>query len=287
MNRNESVADLQAELLRLQEENDRLKAILDKHGISYEVDSASESNASMSPAHQLTAADKISIFRRLFRGRNDVYAQRWESAKGKSGYSPACANEWKTGVCCKPRVKCNECSQRQLQPLTEQVIFDHLSGKCTVGIYPLLKNDECCFLAIDFDGADWQDDAKAFMQSCRELDIPSALEISRSGNGAHVWIFFSEPVSARDSRQLGSALISHTCDRIRQLSLNSYDRLFPNQDTMPQGGFGNLIALPLQKQPRESGYSVFVDVDLIPHDDQWSFLDAIKCFRELSLKVPL
>lgn len=114
------------------------------------------------------------------------------------------------------------------------------------------------------------------MQSCRELDIPAAMEISRSGNGAHVWIFFSEPVNAHEARQLGAAIISHTCERTRQLSLSSYDRLFPNQDTLPKGGFGNLIALPLQKQPREHGCSVFVDEDLIPYPDQWSFLSSIR-----------
>ena len=113
------------------------------------------------------------------------------------------------------------------------------------------------------------------MFSCRELDVPAALEISRSGNGAHVWIFFAEAVVAREARQLGMAIISHTCDRIRQLSLESYDRFFPNQDSMPKGGFGNLIALPLQKLPREKGFSVFVDDDFTPYADQWEFLASV------------
>ena len=125
-------------------------------------------------------------------------------------------------------------------------------------MYPLLNDDTCYFLAVDFDKADWREDAKAFVNSCRELNVPVALEISRSGNGAHVWIFFASAVAARDTRRLGTALISHTCNRTRQLKLGSYDRLFPNQDTVPKGDFGNLIALPLQKQPRERNCSVFV-----------------------------
>jgi hypothetical protein len=156
------------------------------------------------------------------------------------------------------------------------VIYDHLAGEHTVGVYPLLEDDTCHFLAADFDEADWRDDARAFMQSCQELGVPAALEISRSGKGAHAWVFFSSRVSARDARRLGTAIISHTCSRTRQLKLESYDRLFPNQDTMPKGGFGNLIALPLQKWPRASGCSVFVDADLRPYPDQWAFLASIQ-----------
>ncbi|MCG6907445.1 MAG: helicase, partial [Desulfobacteraceae bacterium] len=110
-------------------------------------------------------------------------------------------------------MKCGDCNQRQLLPETDQVIYDHLAGKQTIGVYTLLSDESCYFLAADFDEADWREDAKAFMQSCRKLGIPAALEISRSGNGAHAWIFFAEPVLAREARQLGAALISHTCDR--------------------------------------------------------------------------
>ncbi len=231
--------------------------------------------SALTPTH-FTTDDKIALFRRLFRGREDVYSQRWESAKGTSGYTPVCGNEWKPGVCHKPRVKCGDCNQRQSLPVTDQVIYAHLAGKQAIGVYPLLSDDSCYFLAADFDEADWRKDAKAFMQSCRELGISAVLEISRSGNGAHAWIFFAEPVPAREARQLGAALISHTCDRTRQLSLTSYDRLFPNQDTMPKGGFGNLIALHLLKQPRESGRSVFVDEHLKPYPDQRAFLASIR-----------
>ena len=270
----------QDKLRRLREENARLKELLTQHGITWEEPTAAApvpapTESAPAPTH-FTTDDKIVLFRRLFRGREDVYPQRWESAKGTSGYSPACGNEWKPGICHKPRVKCGDCNQRQLLPVNDQVIYDHLAGKQTIGVYPLLSDDNCYFLTADLDEADWREDAKAFMQSCRELGIPAVLEISRSGNGAHAWIFFAEPVPAREARQLGAALISYTCDRTRQLTLASYDRLFPNQDTIPKGGFGNLIALPLQKQPRESGRSVFVDEQLQPHSDQWAFLASIR-----------
>lgn len=263
---------------QLREENARLKALLTEHGIQWEepapaAETPSETPETRSP--HLSTTEKVALFRCLFWGRTDVYPLRWESARGKSGYSPACGNEWKPGVCNKPRIKCGDCDQRLLLPVTDQVIYGHLAGKHTVGVYPLLADDSCYFLAADFDDADWRDDASAFMQSCHELNIPAALEISRSGNGAHVWIFFSDPVPAREARQLGAALISHTCSRTHQLSLSSYDRLFPNQDTLPKGGFGNLIALPLQKQPRERGFSVFVDESYVPYPDQWAFLMSI------------
>lgn len=195
---------------------------------------------------------------------------------GKAGYTPACANEWRAGICEKPRIRCGDCSNRLLIPLSDAVIYDHLAGKHTVGVYPLLEDDTCHFLAVDFDEAEWRDDARAFSQSCEELGVPAAMEVSRSGNGAHVWVFFANRVSARDARRLGTAVISHACSRTRQLKLDSYDRLFPNQDTMPKGGFGNLIALPLQKRPRESGGSVFVDAELRPYPDQWAFLASIQ-----------
>ena len=270
------------ELERQRAENARLIALLESHGIEWRLSppsSAASPSASQSPPEysRISTQDKIDLFRRLFRGRSDVYPVRWESqTSGRSGYAPACANEWRAGICEKPRIKCGACSHRSLLPLTDAVIFDHLAGQCTVGVYPLLEDDTCHFLAVDFDEAEWRDDARAFARSCEELGVAVALEISRSGQGAHAWLFFANRVSARDARRLGTALISHTCARTRQLKLNSYDRLFPNQDTMPKGGFGNLIALPLQKKPREQGFSVFVDGDLKPYPDQWAFLASIQ-----------
>ena len=279
-------------LKALQAENERLVALLESHGIAWRAPAAAASQPALTacvqapapepPVPSLSTAEKLALFRRLFRGRTDVYPVRWEGkTSGKSGYAPACANEWRVGVCEKPRIKCGDCSHRLLIPLTDSVIYDHLAGKQTVGVYPLLEDDTCHFLAVDFDEAEseeggWQQDAQAFMQSCEELGVPAALEISRSGQGAHVWVFFAGRVSARDARRLGTAIISHTCARTRQIKLASYGRLFPNQDTMPKGGFGNLIALPLQKHRRETSCSVFVDAALRPYDDQWAYLAAIQ-----------
>jgi superfamily II DNA or RNA helicase len=271
------------QLASLQSENARLIALLDGHGIKWRLPhQAAPPEFALSVPEQEPApsrhstAEKVALFRRLFRGRTDAYPVRWESkTTGKSGYAPACGNEWLAGVCEKPRIKCGDCNNRLLIPLTDAVIYDHLAGKYTVGVYPLLADDTCYFLAADFDEAQWREDAKAFCQSCKELGVPVALEISRSGSGAHAWVFFNGSVSARDARRLGTAIISHTCARTRQLKLESYDRLFPNQDAMPKGGFGNLIALPLQKHPRENGCSVFVDADLRPYQDQWGFLASI------------
>ena len=263
------------ELRALRAENGRLIALLESHGIEWRAQQRPASSP-VEPA-RLSAEEKVSLFRRLFRGRTDVYPVRWESkTTGQSGYTPACANEWRAGVCEKPRIKCGDCANRLLIPLSDAVIYDHLAGEHTVGVYPLLEDDTCYFLAVDFDEAAWRDDARAFMQSCEELGVPAVLEISRSGKGAHAWVFFASRVAARDARRLGTAIISHTCSRTRQLKLESYDRLFPNQDTMPKGGFGNLIALPLQKRPRGSGCSVFVDADLRPYPDQWAFLASVR-----------
>ena len=261
----------------LQAENARLIALLESHGIAWRQQQPTVFVAREPELSRISTAEKVALFRRLFRGRTDVYPIRWEGkTSGKSGYAPACANEWRAGVCEKPRIKCGDCSNRLLIPLTDAVIYDHLAGEHTVGVYPLLADDACHFLAVDFDEADWRKDSAAFMQSCQELGVPAALEISRSGKGAHAWVFFSGRVAARDARRLGTAIISHTCSRTRQLELTSYDRLFPNQDTMPKGGFGNLIALPLQKGPRESGFSVFVDSKLQPYPDQWGYLASIQ-----------
>ena len=264
-------------LAALQGENARLIALLEAHGIKWRLPQPAVPVAQEPEPSQLSTAEKVALFRRLFRGRTDAYPIRWEGkTSGKTGYAPACANEWRAGVCEKPRIKCGDCSNRLLIPLSDAVIYDHLVGEHTVGVYPLLEDDTCYFLAVDFDEADWRDDARAFMQSCEDLGVPAALEISRSGKGAHAWVFFASRVPARDARRLGTAIISHTCSRTRQLKLGSYDRLFPNQDTIPKGGFGNLIALPLQKGPREQGFSVFVDAELRPYADQWAFLAPIE-----------
>ena len=264
-------------LVELQAENARLIALLERCGIDWRASPVlTQPDPEMEPS-RLSPEEKVALFRQLFRGRKDVYPVRWESrTTGKTGYAPACANEWRTGVCEKPRIKCSDCGNRLLIPVSDSAIYDHLSGKHTAGVYPLQEDDTCHFVAVDFDETEWREDASAFVQTCEELGVPVALEISRSGQGAHAWVFFADRVLVRDARRLGAAIISHTCARTRQLKLESYDRLFPNQDTLPKGGFGNLIALPLQKKPRENGCSVFVDAELRPYPDQWAFLAAIR-----------
>ncbi len=223
-----------------------------------------------------TVAQKVTLFQRLFKGRKDIFANRWQNTKGRSGYSIACHNEWVSGTCNKPRVKCGECSNRKFKSLDDQEIYDHLAGKQVIGLYPLLSDNRCHLLAADFDKEGWQDAVKAMAHACRQHAIPYAIEISRSGNGAHLWIFFSESVLASDARQLGFGLLDKAMEIYPSLSFDSYDRLFPNQDLMPKGGFGNLIALPLQYQARQHGNSLFVDIDLSPYLDQWQFLNQIE-----------
>ena len=236
-----------------------------------------------SPRPEYSSDDAlVAAMRWLFRGREDVYARRWESEKtGRSGYSPVCKNEWVRGLCQKPRVKCADCLHRELLPLTDEVVRQHVFGasdgrEVVLGVYPLLPDETCWFLAADFDKASWEADAVAFLQTCRSFQVPASLERSRSGKGGHVWIFFAEAVPASLARRLGSFLLTQTMESRPEVGLDSYDRLFPNQDTLPQGGFGNLIALPLQCGPRGRGNTVFVDDTFAPYQDQHAFLRTLQ-----------
>ena len=285
----EQLARVTAECERLREENARLCNLLSDHarqptGAQVEPLAPPSPISVIAPVRtsessaraDLSVPEKIALFRSLFRGREDVYALRWEKADGMSGYSPASIRDWKAVMSVPPaeRKKLDQAT-RQLLPLTDEAVHQHLSGKNTLGVYPLLPDETCWFLAADFDQELWQLDAVSFAESCRELNVPAALERSRSGKGAHVWIFFSAPVSATLARKMGAGLLTKTMERRHQMSLTSYDRLFPNQDTMPSGGFGNLIALPLQKIPRRADNSVFVDDHLAPFPDQWRYLAGI------------
>jgi len=235
-------------------------------------------------------AEKIELFVSLFRGRTDVYAKRCYSKKYESSYYiPACKNEWVRGVCDRTRTKCKDCSNRDLLPLTKEVIDSHLrnkdeNGAGIVGIYPLLSDETCLFLAIDFDEEKWQNDISVFRSVCTSLNIPIAIERSRSGNGAHAWLFFEEPVSAISARKLGNALLTKAMSVRHEIQFSSYDRMFPNQDFMPKGGFGNLIALPLQGGARKNNNSEFVDENLKSYSDQWAYLASIKKLNAEEIK---
>lgn len=271
----------QEECVRLRKENARLLAMLASHRISSEGQptpliavpgpSGSEITGASSPEK------KIALFRSLFRGREDVYAVRWEGKNGKSGYSPASVTDWRAVHAAKPEQRKKIARKtRLLLPLTDENIRNHLTGKQTIGVYPLLPDATCWFLAVDFDKQSWMADAAAFLATCHRFQIPVTLERSRSGNGAHLWMFFDRAVQASDARRLGCALLTRTMEMRHEIGLDSYDRLFPSQDTMPKGGFGNLIALPLQKRPREHGKSVFLDELFQPYADQWRFLGTVQ-----------
>jgi hypothetical protein len=245
-----------------------------------------QSAAVPSVTNQSPQEAKIALFRNLFRGREDVYPKRFESLKtGKQGYQPVCRNEWVSGICEKPKIRCDNCPHRQLLPVTDDVVRNHLLGidpnsgrDFTMGVYPMLPDETCWFLAADFDKASWRQDAGAFLETCELFNVPAALERSRSGNGGHTWIFFSESIPAALARKMGAFLLTQTMERRPEVGLDSYDRFFPSQDTLPTGGFGNLIALPLQKKPRGAGRgnSLFLDEGFVPYQDQWAFLSSLR-----------
>lgn len=232
-------------------------------------------------------ADKRELFKSVFRGRIDVYPTRWTTSdKSRSGYSPACANLWKKGLCNIKTVPCDVCPNKSYIPLTDERISKHLLGIGNykdnwgaIGLFPLLPDNTCHLLAVDFDKDNFRSDALAFYASCKALGVPASIELSQSGNGAHIWIFFDRAASAKQARRLGFAIISHACENNRQLDLKSYDRLFPNQDSMPAGGLGNLIGLPFQSDPKKRACSVFVNEKFQVYSDQWAYLYTITRMR--------
>ena len=282
----------QNEILR--KENAELKSLLCAHGIEYKPRSENVIDSIYSPislpVFKLSLDERVALFMSLFKGREDVFARRWFSkSTGKAGYQPVCVNEWRRGVCDKKTYKCAECPNRDFAPLTSQDVYRHLEGKdencCdVVGLYAIMPDNNCSFLCTDFDDKSckhgYKDDVLAFVGVCRDWQIPYAIERSRSGNGAHVWIFFEEPLPAFKARRLGNAILTEAMNRDGRMSFNSYDRFFPNQDRLPEGGFGNLVALPLQGQARKNLNSVFVDDDFLAYKDQWTFLYNIKKLRQ-------
>ena len=250
--------------------------------------------------------EKINLYTSLFTGRQDVFALRWYNAKtNKSGYSPVCENKWKTGKCDMKKYSCAACPFKLPVPLSDRYIFNHLAGKdaagCdVVGLYPLMEGDVCRFLAFDFDSHTessdaWKKDAAAVRKTCEEFSIPVSVEISRSGKGAHLWIFFSEAVVAKHARNFGALILQAAMNERHSLQFESFDRMFPNQDAIPKGGYGNLIALPLQGQAEKNKCSIFVDENFIPFDDQWVYLSSVrtlsekavqKCCTEIAKTVP-
>ncbi len=242
----------------------------------------SESNIT----NESTEKQKIALFRSLFRGREDVFPRRFESKRtGKRGYQPVCRNEWVRPLCNKPKIKCGNCENRDFTPLSDDVIRNHLIGidpndryqrEFVIGMYPMLVDETCWFLAVDFDKEAWKENSRAYLETCETFNVPAVLERSRSGNGGHIWIFFSEPIPAKLARQLGAFLLTQAMETRPEMGFKSYDRFFPSQDTLPRGGFGSLIALPLQAKRREKGNSLFVDDNSNPYPDQWRFLSTVQ-----------
>lgn len=282
----------------LHKENEVLRSLLKIHGVEYETRMKEDMNKPIYslvsvPTITLSIDERIRLFQSLFKGREDVFARRWFSkTTGKSGYQPVCINEWKQGICDKKKYRCAICPNRNFAPLTTQDMYRHLEGKdeycCdVVGLYAIMQDNNCAFLCADFDDKNckygYKEDVLAYVGVCREWLIPHAIERSRSGNGAHVWIFFEAPLPASKARRLGNAILTEAMTRNGQMSFNSYDRFFPNQDYLPEGGFGNLVALPLQGQARRKQNSVFVDNDFLVYKDQWAFLYNLKKIQESTI----
>ena len=290
---------LLSENSRLVRENDKLKAQIEKTkrrpaekeftGSTAEknmLDNEPTDSASLSGVNNRSdSTSKISLFMSLFKGRDDVYAKKWENKKKTtSGYSPVCLNQWEVGLCGKPKASCSKCANQLYDALDDHVIENHLRGSIIVGIYPMLPDETCHFLAMDFDEAGWQDDVTTVREVCVEFDIPVAVERSQSGNGAHLWFFFENRLPAALARKFGTAILTFSMNRRHEIHFKSYDRLFPSQDTMPKGGFGNLIALPFQKSARKNNNSEFIDESFESYSDQWAFLSSIQKISEDRIK---
>lgn len=278
--------DLQIKYDAILEENNYLKKMLvnNKVNIPYiEIDNIAENGFSSenkdnegSVTNKSSVDEKIELFKSLFTGRADVCAKRWENQKGKSGYSPYCKNEWIKGICEKPRVSCSKCKKSNFIHFNNYVIKKHLLGEVVIGVYAIDKDDMCRFLVMDFDKSTWKEDVKTIRDVCLIDGIPIYVEISRSGNGGHLWFFFSKLIKASLARKFGMMILEFAMTKNNNIKFDSYDRLIPNQDFLQKDGFGNLIALPLQKQARQLKNTVFVDENFEEIKDQWSLLSKVK-----------
>ena len=272
----------------LHKEIDRLQSLLSSNGASSTLPAMKQ---------HLSLEEKVDVFRNLFKGREDVFARRWYSrTSGKSGYQPVCRNEWDRQLCDKKRYKCTECPNRAFKPLEYEDIYRHLEGKSSdgqdvIGAYAILADNTCNFLCADFDDKScehgYKKDVLAYVGVCKDWNVPCSIERSRSGNGAHVWMFFEQPLPASKARRLGNTILTEATERYGRMDFKSYDRFFPNQDRLPDGGFGNLVALPLQGKARKEGNSVFVDENFMAYEDQWNYLLEIKRISEVAVDAIL
>ena len=288
MKKNLTYEELFEANVRLQEENNVLKDEIKHLKMQLHIDDKPQKSIVVT---RLSLEEKVALFRELFHGRKDIFARRWYSKNsGKSGYQPVCLNEWDRQLCDKRKYKCTECPNRHFKELSYEDVYRHLEGKdidgCDIiGVYAILPDNKCNFLCADFDDKScehgYQNDVLSYINVCKEWKIPHAIERSRSGNGAHVWIFFETSLEASKARKLGNTILTEAMERNGRMTFKSYDRFFPNQDRLPEGGFGNLVALPLQGKARKEGNSVFVDENFMPYEDQWTYLVGVQKVPEI------
>lgn len=264
--------DVNDELERLRRENARLRRLLkltDAEAAPTLGSQAAWFDKSPGPVDAGSSPQaKVQFFASLFGARKDVYAIRWENARsGKSGWMPAVEGGWRKG---------SKSADHRYLPLTPEVLTAHLTGDIHIGLYPMLPGDQTCWLAADFDGPAAMLDALAYLKAARAVGAPGAVEVSRSGVGAHVWIFFTEAVPAVTARQIGTGLVREAIAIRGRMDLRCYDRLFPSQDLLLGGGPGNLIAAPLHGKSRRLGTTVFLDLGTLePYEDQWDYLSTL------------
>lgn len=296
---NTDIINLQNEIQRLQMEIERLHRIMDKAGVSYQLTPKEilDANQHINPVK--ITLENMRLFYALFKGRRDVYAVRYVGKNGRAGYSPKCGNFWKDKICPKriKKFKCADCTKQNYLPLGKVAIENHLLGRradCSdvLGIYVMDENEMCSLLVFDFDNHDedglkaeaeganagitWIEEVNAMRAICKACSVEAYFERSRSGKGAHIWIFFAELILASLAREFGAALLTKGAEYVALKSFRYYDRMIPNQDHMPPGGFGNLVALPLQGRALLNGNSAFIDENWQAYPDQWQYLKSIK-----------